>query len=165
MRHRFTVEIEDDAWVSEAGDEAATSRPMLTSMEVTDGDPSVFFELISPLGDWVPDQTTQAEGPPGPYALDAVIGRLRHGGEGFQTLVEFVVRQPDGTAGLWSNGGSWREPMETPSLEPAVEAEVDQFWSDADTQELEMRADPDPPPVFWYGVDATSRAALAGDSR
>ncbi|MFA9271087.1 MAG: hypothetical protein ACEQSX_10080 [Baekduiaceae bacterium] len=157
MRHRFTVEIDDDAWVGTPGDEAAVSSPMVMSIEVIDGDRDAFFELI---GRPAPEPQAE-EGGPEWYALEAVIGRVRRTEAGFEHLVEFVVRTPDGAAALWCNGSSWSEAFDVPNLEVAVESELGQFWADADTQELDMRADPDPPPAFWYGVDEASRAALA----
>lgn len=161
MRHRFTVEIDDDAWVGATGGETAVSRPEVMSIEVIDGDRDAFFELINPLLQWSPP-ARRDDAPDGPYGLEAVIGRVWRTAAGFHTHNEFVVRQPDGTAGLWWNGPPWREPVPNlRALADVVEDELGQFWSDAHTQELDMRADPDPPPVFWFGLDEASRAALA----
>lgn len=156
MRHRFTVEIDDDAYASPPDGEVGGSRPMVMSIDVIDGDRDAFFELIGR-----PASEPQAEeGGPEWYALEAVIGRVRRTEAGFEHLVEFVVRTPDGAARLWCNGSSWSEAFDVPNLAVAVEHELDQFWADAETQELDMRADPDPPPAFWFGVDEASRAAL-----
>lgn len=163
MRHRFTVEIDDDAYVPPPDGETGGSRPMVMSFDVIDGDRDAFFELIDRPA---PELQGEEDAPDGPYGLEAVIGRVWRTAAGFHTHNEFVVRQPDGTASLWWNGPPWREPVpDLRALAHVVEDELGQFWSDAHTQELDMRADPDPPPVFWYGLDEASRAALADKGR
>lgn len=130
---------------------------MVMSIEVIDGDRDAFLELISRPA---PAPYVEERAPDW-YALEAMIGRVRQTDAGFEHLVEFLVRTPDGAARLWCNGSSWSEAFDAPNLEVAVESELGQFWADAETQELDMRANPDPPPVFWYGIDEASRAALA----
>lgn len=154
MPERFTIEIDDAGW----GGGAEGMEAEMLGVEVVDGDADRFWALMGGLAVRPPQAPEDAPEPS--HRLEAVVGRLRHGDDGFQTLIEFVVRHSDGTSGLWTNGGDWREPMDAPDLESAVEHDLDQFWADVRTGELDMTADPDPPPVFWYGLDDPSRAAL-----